>query len=249
MAASMKPLVLDSIDLVHFLLYILNTHGPESILIVCASRSTFSDELLSSMSNCSPTDIHAGQARAPLSPTLRTLTASRMLKVAFCPQLSHLRAFLATIACTRRIDGGENGAADRDPSLKPRCLAVLNPIRIHRQTASFSAQGLNRTFSGAIEAAYGSESRLILAEVPMGNDLDMSGSDLVDEHVSPSTSNEDPRGSRSPNSWDEEVSILGSTMRSFGTGERSWVGRTVTIRQIAERWCDVEEAQRFGVVN
>ena len=37
--------------------------------------------------------------------------------------------------------------------------------------------------------------------------------------------------------WEEEVSILNVTTKSFGAGERGWVGRTVTVRAVVGRWC------------
>lgn len=37
--------------------------------------------------------------------------------------------------------------------------------------------------------------------------------------------------------WDEEVSILNVTTRSFGAGERGWVGRTVAVSGVVGRWC------------
>ena len=37
--------------------------------------------------------------------------------------------------------------------------------------------------------------------------------------------------------WDEEVSLLNVTTKSFGAGERGWVGRTVRVRAVVGRWC------------
>lgn len=44
-------------------------------------------------------------------------------------------------------------------------------------------------------------------------------------------------GDVATNSWDEEVSMLNVTTKSFGAGERGWVGRTVAVRTVAGRWC------------
>ena len=52
------------------------------------------------------------------------------------------------------------------------------------------------------------------------------------------TRDEQPPGVTNP--WDEEVSILNVTTKSFGVGERGWVGRTVKLRTVAARWCMFE---------
>lgn len=46
----------------------------------------------------------------------------------------------------------------------------------------------------------------------------------------------DERDESSP--WDEQLSMLNVTTKTFGIGERGWVGRTVSVRQVAGRWCD-----------
>ena len=48
--------------------------------------------------------------------------------------------------------------------------------------------------------------------------------------------------------WDEEVSMLNVTTKTFGAGERGWVGRTVSIRRVAGRWCHFKryEAEEGG---
>ncbi|CAD0088995.1 unnamed protein product [Aureobasidium vineae] len=48
------------------------------------------------------------------------------------------------------------------------------------------------------------------------------------------------------NSWDQDVSMLNITTKTFGTGERGWVGRTVRIRQVANRWCEFQKLEDYG---
>jgi len=118
-------------------------------------------------------------------------------------------------------------------------LAILNAIEAHRPTSAFSAQGLNRTWAGAVEAAHSTGSRLIVAECH--NDryapqpADAVTSEAAEADVAPPV---DP--------WDEEVSMLNVTTKTFGAGERGWVGRTVKIRTIAERWCRFESVPGEG---
>jgi hypothetical protein len=85
-------------------------------------------------------------------------------------------------------------------------LAILDPIQLHRPTSAFSAQGLNRTFAVAVEAARHLNVRLVVAETDA-------------------------------NAWSEELSMLNVTTKRLG--ELS-VGRTVTARAVAERWCTFE---------
>jgi hypothetical protein len=62
-----------------------------------------------------------------------------------------------------------------------------------------------------------------MAEEPSSDDL-----------IHGDTSENAQRQSGDP--WEEQVSILNVTTKSFGAGERGWVGRTVKIRTVAERW-------------
>ena len=168
------------------------------------------------------------------TPTLRLLASCRTVKLAFCPEVAHLRAYLAAYAC-RESQQQDTEGQDTIGAKTTRLLAVLNPIQLHRPTSAFSAQGLNRTLSIAVEAAYHTRSCLILAEIPghaentPPEDVPMFGEEAASA-AQPAT-----------NPWDEEVSILNVTTKSFGAGERGWVGRTVKIRAIAQRWCVFEK--------
>ena len=243
--ASLAPVVLESTHLSAFIHYILNKHASPSTLVVCSSKETFLKQLQAASAekaaqqhdDSTDAQSHSIQAREHTwrTPTLRLLASSRTVKLAFCPDVTHLRAYLATFAIRQRPEpnrGTElNLAVD-----STRLLAVLNPIQIHRPTSAFSAQGLSRTLSLAVEAAHHTTSRLVLAEfaTEAGNLSPEEASLVFDEEPAPVRL-------ASENPWDEEVSILNVTTKSFGAGERGWVGRTVTIRAIAERWCGFEK--------
>ena len=64
-------------------------------------------------------------------------------------------------------------------------------------------------------------------------DFNMDGGDVHDACA----------GSLASNAWDDEVSILNVTTKSFAAGERGWVGRTVKVRAVAGRWCIFEEVK------
>lgn len=237
--AFQQPLVLERLLVSDFVNYVLHHHEGPSTLIVCGSKEAFLERLSSDTAH--PASAEAPQpetaaqpaaARPWVSPTLRLLSTSSTVKVVFCPDITHLRAYLVTYTA-RHSHGTKPSPAVIASS--PRYLAILNPIQLHRPTSAFSAQGLNRTFSAAVEAAYNSHCKLVVAECPCESDM-LSPEDAM-ENGTPGQSGE--RTERT-SPWDEDVSILNVTTKSFGSGERGWVGRTVKLRAIAWRWCAFE---------
>lgn len=62
---------------------------------------------------------------------------------------------------------------------------------------------------------------------------------MRDEYAAPTAAEEsDVQRVQRSSPWDEQLSILNVTTKTFGVGDRGWVGRTVSIRQVAERWCE-----------
>jgi hypothetical protein len=151
-------------------------------------------------------------------------------------------------------------------------LGLLNPIALHEPTPSFSAQGLSRTFAAAVSAAHVAGQQLVIAEVPVPEpeaptspdreeesapdvpverkevfySLPRAGTseevESAREEVPRNTKrSEDKRSAHDP--WKIQLSILNTTTRTFGPGERGWVGRTVRAERVAERWC------RFVTIN
>lgn len=238
---STKPKVITDAGLADFVQHILSDKARSSHLVVCTSKETFIQRLLNA---CVETDgnidehpsedgEHVMGEPRNTEPhdllkclSLLQLASSRSVKLAFCPDITHLRAHLSNLAA--RLAENRPDSAKQDMSI----LAILNPIDIHRSTPSFSAQGLNRTFALAVEAAHATKSHLHMIEFPSfrshATEHFEAEYDLEPELIPPPPPS-DP--------WDEEVSILNVTTKSFGAGGRGWVGRTVTIRRIAERWC------------
>lgn len=216
--ASCGPTVLEidnPADLIH---YLLDHHALPSTLVVCSSKAAFLDIIRHDPGAENPGEPLYQASRAEGSwrtPTLRMLSASRTVKVAFCPDITHLRAYLATYRTRAESERGKETAPQH--KAVQSILAILNPIQLHRPTAAFSAQGLNRTLSVAIEAAHHTDSKLVVAECP------------VAQEAHTETARTDP--------WDEELSILNVMTKRLG--ELS-VGRTVKARTVAERWCTFE---------
>jgi hypothetical protein len=231
-------IVFDGIRLPDFIQHVLGKHTGPSTLIVCGTKAGFLEQLQASHRQM-PSEHNPSQATQDVppqsrtaawsAPTLRQLAASRTVKLAFCPDITHLRAYLATYATRLQKDAGGISKADTP---EKRILAILNPITLHRPTSAYSAQGLNRTFSAAVEAAHHTASHLLIAECPANASHSVFG-----EAIATDPYDEEPTLQPQQNVWDEEVSILNVTTKSFGVGDRGWVGRTVKLRTIAERWC------------
>lgn len=223
--ASNKPIVLEAENIRDFVQHVLDHHALPSTLVICSTKAAFLEALQTEPQNAEDEQLAVNPRRLWQNPTLRLLSTSRTLKLAFCPDVTHLRAYLATYSTTISKRPVQQDDALRLPSVQP-ILAVLNAIQLHRPTSAFSAQGLNRSFSGAVEAAHHAGSKLVMAEVARPTPKPDIGDDMQ-------TSEDQP----SDKPWDEQVPILNVTNKRLG--ELS-VGRTVKIRSIAERWCTFE---------
>lgn len=254
--------VLTDIQLTEFIEYLIDADTTPCKLVICASKEIFIEQLLAACTESQANDVvthpnpnpgdetteaepDGNKAPEPHGllrpPSLLGLANSRSVKLAFCPSLSHLRAYLAKLAVptSQSFHASDTTNTDDKQADQP-VLAILNPIDIHRSTSSFSAQGLNRTFALAVEAAHAIKSDLLMGEC---TSLRSSGMEQYD----PEMDYEDgfpPPQPAPENPWDEEVSMLNVTTKSFGAGGRGWVGRTVSLRRIAERWFVFSAFQR-----
>lgn len=257
----MQPTVIHPIGLAGFVQFVLDHHSSPSALIVCSSEEDFLHKLSISTDRESRRDQDEDEADGPpsrptdtqrpielssaasikkskhalLIPTLHQISGSQTLKLAFCSSPESLRAYLSVYGMKNDPPRGTENSSHRAGSHDQPVLALLNPVAIHRGTSSFSAQGLSRTFASAVEAACRADQRLIIAECrssvriqgPEG--LEMSDDDREVEIQSDG----DP--------WDQQVAMLNVTTKSFGAGERGWVGRTVKAKAVVQRWCSFIE--------
>jgi hypothetical protein len=169
-----------------------------------------------------------------LAPTLSNLHNSRNVQITFCSDLTNLRAYFATLRQPQQVEPESKATPDQNRPL----LMIINPIRIHEQTLSYSAQGFNRTFSAIVDVAHGIGQQLTMVECFNPEDEYETGvqedDDMLDgNHLA-------------TNAWDRELSMLNITTKTFGAGERAWVGRTVRIRQVAGRWCEFRKLEDYG---
>ncbi|KAL4968732.1 uncharacterized protein BDV14DRAFT_130400 [Aspergillus stella-maris] len=144
-----------------FLQYILDVNQSYTILIVCAARESFLEQLLAAVHHEST---ESGGHHQFLKKTLGMLSSSHNIRTVFCPTLEHLRAYFAT-----GVDGRVPVVEGKEQS--KALLAILNPLSLHRSTREFSAQGLSRTLANAVEVSSRTNTNIILCECQDSSDL------------------------------------------------------------------------------
>ena len=230
-----RPIVLEPCKAYHVLQHILRRPAPSNHLIICSSRDSFLQSLLYEITQESQNE--QSTALEFLAPTLSNLHNSRNFQITFCSDLTNLRAYLAKLRHPQQQERVESESKDAHDQTCP-LLMIINLIHIHEQTLSYSVQGFNRTFASIADVAHGLNHQLIMVECINPEDEYETGvqedADMLD-------------GSHSvTNVWDQDLSMLNITTKTFGTGERAWVGRTVRIRQVAGRWFEFRKLEDYG---
>jgi len=220
-----RPIVLEPCKAHHLLQHILRHPAPKKHLIICSTRDAFLQSLLYEVTQESSN----GQNTALdlLAPTLSNLHDSRNVQMSFCSDLTNLRAYLTNLKHPRQpaqVDSEPKNAHDQTCPL----LMIVNPIQIHERTLSYSVQGFNRTFASIVNVAHGLGHQLLMVECINPEDEYETGGQEDEAML------DGPRPVT--NIWDQDLSMLNITTKTFGAGERAWVGRTVRIRQVAGRW-------------
>lgn len=287
-----RPSVLHPASLPEFLRHIIDHHATPTSLVVCSSRDDFERLLLHLVEdarNAASQDVtqninDPGHPPSPplpildelLIPTLHNLFTTSTIQLTFCASLEALRAHLSSLMA-RALDEPASQPAPRastsfgGPTISYPILALLNPIALHKETTSFSAQGLSRTLAVAVEAAAFRQQKLVIAECPVPQRLRQrrhdawtdeeedllgtgptsgfgeggdAGGDVERRENEGGTATDDLPMAETvaeADPWAERLSILNVTTKSFGIGDRAWAGRTVTARSVAERWCRFEK--------
>ena len=226
MSYSRQHVVIDFPSILDFITYILDKHTSPSIIVICATKEDFVENLLDHFNQSSAGSFQGpdmtGSEHPLLIPTLHLLSKSCTIQLAYTPTLQHLRAYLATYT-PKRTTSNEHPVHDRPGTYEP-ILALLNPLALHRSTSEFSAQGLSRTFAIAVEAAARANMQLLVTECKSVPEDD------------PMQSNENEVSQTDTDPWAERVSLLSDSIRSAGD-DRIWAGRTVEVGKIISRWC------------
>ncbi|USP76045.1 hypothetical protein yc1106_03319 [Curvularia clavata] len=233
---SPMPTVLRPLALPGLLHHVLTTQSSTSptLLIICSDRAAFLEQLAASLQE-SHGEPETDELERLLAPSLHNLLTTRHVRLAFCPSVQALLAYLTAYG---QFAAGSLAEAER----KERVLLV-NPLALHAATPSFSAQGLSRCFATAADTALKTGVRLQVVEcegrhspaaAPTEEDVEME----TNPETRGETITEDP--------WEQEVSILNVSVRRFGSGsgERAWAGRTVKTKMIAGRWFHFEQVDK-----
>jgi hypothetical protein len=230
-----RPIVLEPCKAHHVLQFSLRHPSQNKHLIICSTRDAFLQSLLYEVTRESQSEQNT--ALDLLAPTLSNLHSSRNVQITFCSDLTNLRAYLTTLKNPHVSNQIEPESKDTHDQTCP-LLVIINPISIHEHTLSYSAQGFNRTFASIVDVAHGLGHQLIMVECI----------DPEDEYETSVQEDEDMLdGNRlGTNVWDQDLSMLNITTKTFGAGERAWVGRTVKIRQVAGRWCEFQKLEDHG---
>jgi hypothetical protein len=200
----------------------LQPHG--STFVICSTKQQFFQQLIPFVSAHDPANTAAPEGSADaeenheskrahyfLNPTLQLLSASKAIKLAFCPTIDTLRAYLSALNCT-----ATQQAKAKSP---PRAsLLIVDLILLHHGTSEFSVQGLMRSLAAAVESATRNHMELQLCECRDMHDLQ----------------NPD----RGPRLWDAPVPLLSGSVRLRGE-DAEWSRRMVPVKSIAARWFEL----------
>ncbi len=150
-------------------------HG-NTTLIICSSKKQFLQQLIPFLSAPQPTEAVASdvdvdaeaeekhQSERPhslLEPTLLLMSVSKATKLAFCPTINTLRAYLSSLA-----------TLDQTKSPPQASLIIVDLILLHHATSEYSVQGLMRSLASAVEAATRNQADLQLCECRDVHDLE-----------------------------------------------------------------------------
>jgi hypothetical protein len=235
-AMSPTPTVLHPLTLPGLLLHVLTTQSGTSstLLIVCASQEVFLGHLAASLQQ-SRGEPETDELEGLLVPSLHNLFTTRHVRLAFCPSVQALLAYLTAY--------GQPAAGSMDEITGKERVLLVNPLALHAPTPSFSAQGLSRCFATAADMALktGVQLQVVECEGSYGPCVAPA-----EEDVEMETAHETRHRTTIGDAWEQEVSILNVSARRFGSGsnERAWAGRTVKAKRIAARWFHFDELER-----
>lgn len=168
----MKRVVIYHDTALKLLQEMLDTQHGAKTMIICSTKEKFLGQLMPGLLAQQPQkaafDKNAERVKTAdhvelhplLLRTLRLISNSKATKLAFCPTIDTLRAYLSSFATTRQ-----------DKSAPGTSLLVLDLILLHHGTSEFSVQGLMRSLASAVEAAARNRLELKLCECKDGQDL------------------------------------------------------------------------------
>jgi hypothetical protein len=210
----------------------LQLQHQDSTLVICSTKKQFLEQMIPFLSDHHPDHTAASEGRADaeekheserphsfLDPTLQLISRSKTIKLAFCPTIDTLRAYLSTF----NVTATDQAKAKSSPRA---WLLIVDLILLHHGTSEFSVQGLMRSLASAVESAARNHVDLQLCECRDIHDLQ----------------NPD----RGPRLWDVQVPLLSGSVRLSGE-DAGWAERMVAVRTIAGRWLEFDNRERARV--
>ncbi|PGH26941.1 hypothetical protein AJ80_01323 [Polytolypa hystricis UAMH7299] len=222
MSIRLRPQV-HYVDLVtDFLEHSMRDNASTITLVVCTTRDDFVQQIYASIelqsTDASNDDIHGTQSTTThslLANTIGSIVSSNRIKLAFCPSLEHLRAYLSVF---RGYTGGPPFSAAKEGRYQGQpVLTILNIVALHYHTGELSAQGLSRTLALAVEVAAREMVKLGVCECAALREGEAASGSSV---------------------WDADIPLLNSSIDTSTEENRSRPTRTVKVKQVAQRWFD-----------
>ena len=259
-----------SITLLQFLKRISEKHKTPTTIVICSTREEFIHNLNIAVARAQESSNNADKeaSRDFFSPSLMFLAGAQSVTLAFCPSLSSLHAYLSVYQAKAQncCEGVNSDSFDNSECLPT--LALLNPISLFSDDSSrFSAHSVGKFFASAYEAAARAKQDLIVAECRPSNLMSKIESDAshlkhtIDPERSGDASMADPEevdmteqeiGNGFPDKergltdnllepWTQLIPISDSNSKRFGSAQRRWLERSITVQTVAKRWCEFRD--------
>ncbi|PTD05741.1 hypothetical protein FCULG_00000640 [Fusarium culmorum] len=217
-----QPVVLAPATPSELLAYITSYHRYPTTLIIGSSKAEFHTALVEDVTHHltlqdqqlqqdDPENSATEQSHVLLKATLYQIAISRHIRILFAPTVTHLRAYLSVFTPKNSlIPAPPNYTPDSSTPL----LLIYGLLALHRDASEWSAQGIGNSAVLLVDAASRNRFKAAVVE-PKG----------VGGH-------EDPEQLQG-----ETIPLLnGTAKRDDGT----WTGRTVSIKQVLNRWFKFE---------
>jgi hypothetical protein len=217
-----QPIVLAPATPSELLSYIISYHRYPTTVIIGSSKAEFHTSLIEDITHhltlqdeqLQEDDLE-NSATEPshvlLKAPLYQIAISRHIRILFAPTVTHLRAYLSVFTPK---NSSISAPPNHTPGSRPPLLLVYGLLALHRDASEWSAQGIGNSAALLIDAALRNGFRAAVVE-PKGvgghEDLEHLGGEMI-------------------------PLLNGTAKRDDGT----WSGRTVSVKQVLNRWFKFE---------
>ncbi|KPA40993.1 hypothetical protein FLAG1_06138 [Fusarium langsethiae] len=221
-----QPVVLAPATPSELLSYITPCHRYPTTLIIGSSKAEFHTSLVEdiihhlTLQDEQPQQDNTENSAMEHSHTLLNATLyqtaiSRHIRIIFAPTVTHLRAYLSVFTPKNSL---VSAPPNHTPDSRTPLLLVYGLMALHRDASEWSAQGIGNSAAFLVDAASRNGFRAAIVE-PQGvgghEDLEQLGGEMI-------------------------PLLNGTAKRDDGT----WCGRTVSIKQVLNRWFKFEVREK-----